>query len=64
MQRAQILSEEQIHTIDRFVHKVLDAYKDGKVSKQDAALAIGHVIVAVDSGNQTEYVNFPVLWSE
>ncbi|WP_162878017.1 hypothetical protein [Trinickia diaoshuihuensis] len=63
MSRPQILSNAEIHGIDSFVAKVLDAYKDGRVSRQDAVLAIGHVTVAVDQGNATEYVNFPANWS-
>lgn len=62
MAREKIVTEKQIHALDKFVAKVLDAYKDGTISRADAVGDIGHVLVAIDQGNATEFVNFPANW--
>ena len=62
MMRTQIVTKSQIKTLDTFVGNVLDAYKNGAISRQDAVLDIGHVLVAVDKGNETEFVQFPANW--
>jgi hypothetical protein len=63
MTRTPILSDSHIGGIDSFVARVLDAYKDGQVSKLDATLAIGQVTSAVDKGNETEFTTFPAIWT-
>jgi hypothetical protein len=63
MSRQQIVSDKQIKSIDKFVGQVLDAYKNGAVSRLDAVLHIGHVIVAIDQGNETEFVQYPLNWA-
>ena len=63
MSRSQILTNKQTFVIEKFVGNVLDAYKAGKISRQDAAQDIGHVIMAVDMRNETEIVQYPANWS-
>ncbi len=58
MLRKQIVSERQLRDIDNYVGKVLDAYKNGAISRLEAVLDIGHVIVAIDQGNETEFVQY------
>jgi hypothetical protein len=60
MSRKQIVSNKQLGGIDKFVGAVLDAYNSGSITRQDAILDIGHVIVAVDEGNETEIVQYPI----
>jgi hypothetical protein len=62
MERKQIVTDKQLNALDKFVGKVLDAYKDGTLSRSDAVLEIGHVIVAIDQGNATEFINYPANW--
>lgn len=62
MPRSGILTTKQTSGLDTFVAGVLDAYKNGQISRLDAVLAIGHVIAAVDKGNETEIVQFPANW--
>lgn len=63
MSRNQIVSNSQLKDIDTFVGKVLDAYKNGSISRFDAILDIGHVMAAIDQGNETEFVQYPANWS-
>ena len=61
--RPHILTNKQLYGIDKFLGNVLDAYKTGKISRQDAVGHITHVIMAVDMGNETEIVQYPANWS-
>ena len=63
MPRSPILTNKQLYVIDKFIGKVLDAYKTGKISRQDAVHHISHLIMAVDMGNETEIVQYPANWS-
>jgi CubicO group peptidase (beta-lactamase class C family) len=62
MTREQIVTDKQLHALDKFIAKVLDAYKDGAISRADAVWDIGHVLVAIDQGNAAEFVNYPANW--
>ncbi|WP_175727374.1 hypothetical protein [Burkholderia ambifaria] len=62
MSRPQVVTEAQINTIDKFVVAVLKQYKEGKIELQDAKLDIGHVIVAIDKGNEAEYTSWIDQW--
>ncbi|WP_155633888.1 hypothetical protein [Burkholderia cepacia] len=62
MSQETILTEDRITGIDRFVGRVLDAFRAGNVSRRDAIGAIGHVTSAIDKRNETEITNFPDLW--
>jgi hypothetical protein len=58
--RQQIVTESQLNTIDKFVVEVLKAHQKGTLALQDAMLDIGHVLVAIDKGNEAEYTSWVV----
>jgi len=55
-------TNEHMKINDDFIGRVLDAYKNGKVSKIDAINTIGHVTAAIADGNENEYTTFPKIW--
>ncbi len=59
MLRNKVLVAQNIKDIDAFVAGALETYKNGNITLEDAVSHIGHVISAVDMGNETEYVSFP-----
>ncbi len=63
MSRAPSVTEAQLNVIDAFVGRVLDAYKAGAITRQDAIDDIGHVWVAIDVGNESEYTTYPKNWT-
>ena len=44
--------------LDLFSERILDAYKNSKISKATAISILGHVIAAVEKGNESEAQNW------
>lgn len=59
MSSSQILAEQRIRAIDRFVANVRDAYKNEKVGRNEVVSTIGHQIEAIDKHSETEVGQFP-----
>lgn len=48
------LTERDHHNLDAFLGHLLDAHKNGELSREAAAGALAHVIAAVDQDNYPE----------
>lgn len=59
MSDKSILNDERIKKLDDFVGFLLDQYAEGKVTRFDAILDIGHLMVALDQRNLTEIDLYP-----
>lgn len=53
--RPPILTDKNHADMDVFLGFILEAYKTGKITKDDAAGDLAHLIAAIDIGNATEH---------
>lgn len=51
---ASLTSKNQ-RAMDKMLERVLDAYKAGAITRDNAVAGLAHVIAAVDLGNRFEY---------
>lgn len=54
MKNNGILNDEDHENMDAFLGFVLDDYKNGKITKEQAVSGIAHVITAIDERNEDE----------
>lgn len=52
------LSKSDHANMDAFLGHVLDDYKAGEITKEEAVGALAHVMAALDIGNTAEAVNW------
>ncbi len=52
------LSNKNHNEMDAFLSRVLDAYKNGEISKQSAVGGLAHVMAALDIKNTQEAVSW------
>lgn len=57
-QRKGNLSEKEHESMDDFLARVLDAYKDGNISRNEAVAGLAHVMAALDIGNPIEAISW------
>ncbi|MDR2872268.1 MAG: hypothetical protein LBV45_07080 [Xanthomonadaceae bacterium] len=50
------LTEKDHEAMDKMLGKMLDAYKNGDISKKVAVLGLAHIMAALDKGNTGEAV--------
>ena len=56
--RNSTLTSRDHQNMDAFLGHVLDDYKAGEITKDEAVGALAHVMAALDIGNTTEAVNW------
>ena len=56
--RSPTLTNRDHKNMDAFLGFVLDDYKAGEITKEEAIGALAHVIAAIDKGNYGEAVNW------
>ena len=52
------LSEQDHNLMDSFLVRILDAYKNGDVTRERAISGLAHVMAALDQGNSGEAVSW------
>ncbi|MGF6444657.1 hypothetical protein [Paraburkholderia youngii] len=52
------LSDHDHKKMDAFLERVLNAYKEGVISRNDAVGGLAHVMAALDKGNTGEAVSW------
>ena len=57
-QREGNLSEKDHDSMDDFLARVLDAYKDGSISRNEAVGGLAQVMAALDIGNFGEAISW------
>ena len=56
MEREATLTDKDHRVMDKMLADVLDAYKDGSLSKTAAVSGLAHVMAALDIGNTGEAI--------
>ncbi|KAB0471089.1 hypothetical protein K6V72_10425 [Ralstonia insidiosa] len=52
------LTNQDHKRMDAFLERVLDAYKAGEITRDDAVGGLAHVMAALDNGNTGEAVSW------
>jgi hypothetical protein len=58
MERKPTLTNRDHNNMDAFLGHVLDDYKAGEITKEEAAGGLAHVMAALDIGNYSEAQNW------